>query len=125
LESLSKSIEISYHKDNIKKMKEELKIIEQSKNDLNFDIDCYIKYKSNMEIIDKHPNYYPSIIKNAKICGIFGKSYYELKSLIEIKENELNSIKRKEHELKLSIDKEKNVWKEIMLNIQNAKKIYH
>ncbi|MBU4223520.1 MAG: DEAD/DEAH box helicase family protein [Euryarchaeota archaeon] len=115
LESSRKSIEISSQKDNIKIMKEELKNIEQLKNDLNFDIDCYIKYKSNMEIIDKHPNYYPSIIKAAKICGIFGKSSSELKSLIEIKENELNSIKSKEHELKLNIDKEKN-----LLNGNNA-----
>lgn len=112
LKSSSENIKISSHKDNIKIIEEEIKNSEQLKNDLNYDIDEYRKYKSNLDQIDEHPSWYPSIIRSAKSYGIFGKSLSELKNLIEIKVNELNSINSKEHELKLDIYKAKDNLKE-------------
>ncbi|MDP3105521.1 MAG: helicase C-terminal domain-containing protein [Candidatus Methanoperedens sp.] len=93
-------------------MKGEFKKIEKSMNDLNSYIQCVIYYKANRKTIENYPKYYSSIAENAKKYGILGKSSSELQNLIEIKENELNSIKKRESELRLNIEKENDFLNE-------------
>lgn len=94
-----------FDKDIFKAMNEFYKI-EQSIKALDTYIDDTKLYNANKGVLLKNPNSYPDISINAKKHGVFGKSSSELKILIQLKENELNSIKKRERELRPSIEKE-------------------
>ena len=94
-----------FDKEIFKAMNEFCKI-EQSIKALETYIDDAKLYNANKGVLLKYPNSYPDISINAKKHGVFGKSTFELKNLIQLKENELNSIKKRERELRPRIEKE-------------------